>query len=797
MKNHPSEEIQRLLKSIFDDCVKEDSAVRERQIRQWRRLKLLWEGFQRIWYSEVAHDWRIFEQTNDEDSNQSYYDKPINVFKAYLESIIAALSIIVPPIKCFPDNADDTLDLATAKAGDKISQLIYRHNNVSLLWLHSLFILCTEGMVACYSYPKSDKKYGTYDEKKYDETEQEVETSTCPICGYSEEKNIIPESNQSTEQPIQNQIQTQNPMQMQQSAPMQTTMQSQLPQNNNNVEPENEDEFMPDNDMEVCSACSNLMNPEIKRDTFIVTRLVGVTKEPKSRICLETYGGLYVKVSNYAKKQEDTTYLIFSRETDYSLVIEKYEHLHDRKEFIKKLRGGNQAGSYNQYDQWGRLSPQYQGEYPTNVVTVNNAWIRPAKFNILPKEDANKLKKLYPDGVKVVFANDEFAEAYNEALDDCWTLTENPLSDYLYYEPTGQGLTSIQEITNDIISLVLQTIEHGIGQTFADPVVLDFKAYAQTEVVPGGIYPAKPKSGKSLGDGFHELRTASLSPEVMPFSNNIQSLAQLVSGALPSLFGGQLEGSETASEYSMSRAQAQQRLQNTWKMFTIWWKTIFGKVVPMYIKEVKDDERDVQRDSDGNFINILIHKADLEGKIGKVELEANENIPLTWAQKKDIVEKLLMNGNPEIIKILSAPENISIIHDALGLVDFYVPGEDDVIKQNDEIKLLLDSSPIETGDPMMPEVPSIEIIPLFDNNAVEFEICRKWIISEAGRQTKLDNEPGYRNVLLHATMHYMEIQKAQQVQQIQQEQGAAPGEKMKETEQEAPIQGEENVNPEQ
>lgn len=791
-----SEKIQQLLKTVYDDCMKEDVAVRERQIRQWRRLKLLWEGFQRVWFSEIAHDWRIWDQTEDEDTDQSFYDKPINVFKAYLESIIAALSVTVPPIKCYPDDADNTLDLATARAGDKIVQLIYRHNNVALLWLHALFIFVTEGMTACYAYPKSDESYGTYEERETDDVEEEHEMTTCPNCGYTINDQVI--GNQPGQQPNPNP--NPNPM-----------MPDQNMEQADEMKDFELDEFQPDDDdaelhhsllegQDLCPACMAMMDPEVKREKFIVTRLVGVTTIPKTRICTEVYGGLYVKVANYAKNQKMTPYLIFSDEQDYSMVVEEFEHLHGNKNLIKKIKGGSNPSGYDAYAQWGRLSPQYQGEYPFNVVTVNRAWIRPAKFNILPnKEDITALKELFPDGVKVVFVDDEYAEACNESLDDCWTLLENPLSEYLHFDPLGQGQVSIQEITNDLISLILQTIEHGIGQTFADSAVLNFKAYEQTEVTPGGIFPATPKSGKGLADSFHELKTATLSSEVMPFSQQIQTFAQLTSGALPSIFGGQLEGSETASEYSMSRAQALQRLQNTWKMFTAWWKTIHGKIVPMYIKEVKDDERYVRLGDDGNFINEFIYKADLEGKIGRVELEANENLPMTWGQKKDLVEKLLMNPNPQIAAILQSPENLGIIHEALGLVDFYVPGEDDVIKQNDEIKILLNSEPIPNPmDPMMPELPSVEIDPIYDNNAIEFETVRKWVISESGRQAKNDPkmQNGYRNVLLHGKLHFLEIQKAQQAQMMaqMQEKGAAPDKKPDGSKtKEAPITGESNV----
>ena len=38
----------------------------------------------------------------------------------------------------------------------------------------------------------------------------------------------------------------------------------------------------------------------------------------------------------------------------------------------------------------------------------------------------------------------------NESLDDHWTLTYNPLSDYIHYDPIGLLLSSVQDITNDL-----------------------------------------------------------------------------------------------------------------------------------------------------------------------------------------------------------------------------------------------------------------------------------------------------------------------------------------------------------
>lgn len=776
-KKYTDEQV-RLLKSVVDHFNDEDRGIRERQIRTWRRLKLFWENFTQVWYSEVAHDWRIWDeqQTDQSNNDQAYYDKPVNVYRAYLESIIAALSVTVPPIKCYPDDANNNLDLLTAKAGDKISQLIFRHNDAPLLWLQALFINVTEGMVGCYSYPKADESYGTYERKEYEEHEQEYNVTMCSLCGYVLNQEPILAGEQ--QQPGSENL-------------------SGLPVDQDMLNRER-DEYMPDDEdaplhamlnegQDLCPACMQMMDPELAKQTFTTTRLVGITTEPKTRICLEVYGGLYLKVPNYAKKQADIPYLIQSYETNTVNAIEMYPDLH---ECLANNTGNNTGGTgYDTYEQWGRLSPQYRGEYPNNTVTVRNAWLRPCAFNYLTKEEAKEMKELFPDGAKVVFIDDNFADAENESLDDCWTLTFNPLSDFIHFDPLGILLVSIQEITNDLISLTLQTIEHGIPQTFVDSAVVNTKAYEDTEVVPGGIYPGTPRSGQRMSDAFHEVKTAALSAEVLPFGQSIQTMGQLVSGALPSLFGGQLEGSETASEYSMSRSQALQRLQTTWKMLTHWWKQIFGKVIPMYIKELQDDERDVQRAKDGSFINVFIRRAELEGKIGKVELEANENLPITWSQQRDIVMQLLNAGNPQVLEIIGNPENLPLLRDILGLTDIYVPGEDDREKQRDEIKLLLNSEPMmEEPDPMMmmqafangmpppqpQQIPSIEIDPIYDKHDIHFEVVRKWVTSEEGRQAKIDNPAGHTNVMLHGKMHYMMIQQ-QMMEEAMNTAAAGPG----------------------
>lgn len=785
------------LKKVVEHFNDEDSSVRQRQLRSWKRLKLLWENINNIYYSEVAHDWRTFPIEGGDSGDQEYYDKKVNVFRAYLESIFAALSVVVPPIKCYPDDAEDVLDLATAKAGDRIGQLVYRHNDAPLKWIHGLFVFGTEGMVAAHNYVDKDYKYGESKNNIYRDDTEIHELTKCPDCGFDLQDSLVTgEPDMMAQMPEMG-----SEMGMEQPLPLES-----LPLEMN----DSQDEFMPGEDE--CPNCGSFITPVISQESFTVTRLIGTTKEPKSRICLDIYGGLNVKIPNYARKASEMPYLILEEELNYVIPLEKYESLRKSK-LITELRdaiksSAGEISSGQEDEAWARLSPQYRGDTPANNVTMRYAWLRPSAFNILDTDEPeyNQLRKLFPNGVKVTLVNNHFAEASNESLDDHWTIIDNPLSDYLHFEPLGVSLDSIQEITNDLISFTLQTIEQGIGQTFADPGVFNFKNYSLTEVSPGSIFPATPKSGKSLNDAFFQMKTATLSGEVLPFSQSVQQMGQLASGALPSLFGGQMQSSSgTASEYSMSRAQALQRLQNNWKMFTSWWKTTFSKIIPMYIKEVKDDERDVERLPDGSFVNVFIRRAELEGKIGKVELEANENLPITWSQQKDTVMTLLQSTVPSIQAFLSAPENLPIIKDAIGLTDFFIPGMDDREKQYEEIKLLLNSQPMENpidlqevaqmayqGLPEPPEkVSSIPPEADVDNHVIQYEICRAWLISLAGRQAKVDNKEGYENILLHAKEHLILIPPPPGMPESGN--GANPEKPSNPSLKNAPIQGESNV----
>lgn len=759
------------LKYVCDYFYEEDLSVRQVQVRFWKKLKLYWNNFSQVFWSERDGSYLIpgREAESTGANDQSYYDRPVNVFKAFLETIVAALSVNIPSISCMPDDADNPNDISTAKAGNKISELLYKRNNAVFLWLHALYIYCTEGLIACYTYEDSSKEYGTYEKKKY--KDEEVTGYFCPSCKKQLEE----------EQVAQAKI-------------IEERMKVKFDADNEDTELLNYEDDAPIKIDEeqllepiVCPECSVIIDGNLAKSTLIIPKFIGITNHPKSRLCMEIYGGLYVKVANYAKKQADTPYLIFMYDTHYSNILEIYDDLWDK---IDKSNWASNQGN-DPIEQYARLNIQYRGEMPRDNVTVKNVWLRPAAFNVLQtKEKANALKRKYPNGCKVVIVQDMIAHHCAESLDDHWTLTQNPTSDYLNHEPLGEVVVNIQDIVNDLISLTLQLIEHGIPENWVDPSVVDVPAIGQREVVPGAYSPIKNSIGtRSIKDAFHSTQAASVPPELFTFYRIINELGQFVSGALPSIFGGALPNSgETLGEYQESQRMALQRLQTPWKMLTIWWKSVMGKAIPAYMKMIVEDEKFVKKDQQGNFINVFIRKAELAGKLGDVELDNSDQLPITEEQQKDIIMQLMALNNSEIFEALSSPENLPFVRKIVRIPQFRLPGEDDRQKQYEEIQELINSVPVPLGSAEVegemgmegieeteqlvdsPERPqftsSIPVDIILDNHKIEAEICRNWLVGDAGRLAKVDNPDGYANVLLHFQEHIGEYNKQVQMMQM-------------------------------
>ena len=708
-----SDELKKSLKDIVKSCEDEDKEVRKSMIRQWKKNEEFWHGMQYLFWSEREDSWRspldIGWDEEDVDDVQeqlgSFSDKVVDIFKAHIEAIISALAAQIPSLRFIPDDADDSNDLVTARTYSKIADLVQRHNEAKMLFFRALFFLALQGLVASYRYKDSDPKYGTYKVSVYGEKDTEVIDYICPECGYRSDQDW-------------------------------------------SVADVPSPSSLPDQSTGTCPQCGSIDKPEESKSNQKIPFLMKEEERPKSRAKIDIFGPLHFKVSYYARNQDECQFLGLYADQGKDLVSSLYP------EFVEDIEQ-ERMESFDRFSRSGYVT-EYDAEIEQrNLVTVKKFWLRPACFyRENDKEKRDQLIKKFPTGCKVILVGKKpiFISAEEEDLDDRWTIGQAGLSTYIHSDPICRPLIQIQEMRNQLVNLIIETISHGIPSDWADPDTVNFDMYGRFEAVPGYIYKAKAKRpGDPLGNSFYTSSRATLSKEVSMFLQQLDKDAQFCVGAFPSIYGGPSEGkSRTFAEYAASRQMALQRLSIVWSFVVKWWaKTIEGGV-KLYKECVVEDERFVKFVS-GNYINVWIRQAEMTGKVGGVEPESSESFPVSLGQKKEVILKLMELNNEYINSVIYNPENARIIQDCFAMTELKIPGEDQRVKQVGEINALLQSEPIDEAHSSVPIDPDI------DDHQIHIVTIIAFAVDQVGLEEKRINPKGYANLIAHMKEHQMAV----------------------------------------
>lgn len=709
--------------TIIEALEREEEYVRYRSVLKWRKHLHYWNGVQYLAESTTAHDWvtpeDIISKDPQADLDPALYAKVVNIYKAHGEIIIGALTSGTPTVRFFPVDADDHEDTMTAKAASNISALIQRQNKARLLLMKSLFILYNQGFVACYNEQKEDSRFGTVSVDEFESVDAFERDHYCPSCGFHFGSEQWQAGHAGDQGPVM--------------SPM------------------------------ACPQCHATVQPEVDDTPTQVQNKVGTSERPKNREILEVYGPLNVKVPMWVREQGQTPYLDLETEESVYALRAIYPEIEDLIESV---------GYPESLERESRVPTLYRNDFPKGICTVQRVWLRPMAYTHYRRDDLERmeLEKTYPNGCYAVIINRTvIAEILSDELDAHWTINQNPLSETLHAEPIGGSLIPLQDITNELANLTLETIEFGLPEIFADNTVLDFDAYQKQEARPGQITPATVKAGGTLSQGFHEVKPASLSREVELFADRVTTTSQFVMGTFPSIFGGAQDSrGGSAKEYEMAKASGLQRLSTLWVILQEWWASVMAKSVRSFIKHMQEDEKFVTAKGN-NFLNVWIKQAEVGGNIGEVEPEVGETFPISWSQKRDVIMNLMQMQDPNVTAVITHPENAGLVANIIGVPEMYIPGDDDRSKQLSEIAEMLQAEPQEVPDPMLPgQTKVMSTVPIdqeLDNHPVEAEICKSWLIGPIGQDAKKTNPAGYMNVLAHFKEHKAAEQQQQMAMQ--------------------------------
>lgn len=501
-----------------------------------------------------------------------------------------------------------------------------------------------------------------------------------------------------------------------------------------------------------CPTCGAETLPEAGVQEVPVT-IETYENSPKGREILEVYGPMNVKVPFYASDLKNCPYLILESEHHYALARDLFPQIKD------KIKPSNSRESY---DRWARTPSDKYYSSDSDVVTIRRCWLRPWAYNLLENdEEIEDLKEKYPNGCYAIFVDDVFAEAVDENMDDHWTVSISPTSNHIHDVPMGRPLVDVQEMTNEMVNLVLRTIKHGIPITFADSDAIDWDKFKDNPSEPGDIIPTRPaRSGQNMAGRFHTVKTATLAQEVGEFTSYLQGQGQFVSKAFPSIYGGpQTSGSKTYKEYEMSRNQALQALSLTWQNLNVLWKDAKFKACKEYARNMQADEQFSQKEGT-SFVNVWIRRSEMTGKVGSVEPEASDQFPISSQQKRGLLIELMGMNNEYINQAIFHIENAEKNSRLLSFDELYIPGVDQKNKQVRETFELMKGQPTPTGQPdpndptgtaelMTSSVPIEE----FDDHNIHMQCTAAFLVSDLGQELKMSNPPAYQNIALHYREH--------------------------------------------
>jgi hypothetical protein len=692
--NHKlSKELQDSLKFLVDKYEKEDSWVRKQQLKLWKKNEEFWHGIQFVFWSESRQDWlspTMYRWFN-EDEGREGVEGPFYDFvvNTYKAHGETIIAALGAQVPTVRFPPDDAEDDDDLLTSKTYSKISDLIQRHNQVKVLQLMSLYTLWNQGILAWHHAPKADKAFGMVNIENFKKQLHCTQC-------EKNFPVEDEEDLTEGLHN-----------------------------------------------CPDCGSPLEVATVLDSF--------QESPKSRVLIDQFGGLHVKVPYWARKQGDCSYLIKALDQPKPFLKSIYPHIaddiesddEDAQQWERMARTPSTFTSFSRADDNQDLS------------THRQCWLRTWAFEGLPKDQEEQKKKLYkkfPNGVYVAFVGKKYAESRDEDMDKYWTIAKVGLSTYIHADAMGQPLIPLSEARNVLFNLTLETIEQGIGSQFADPRVLNFNVYSKHEARPGMIYPAKAREGQTLANSFYEGARATLSREVGPFWQQTDKDSQFVVGSYPSLYGGPGEGkSRTLGEYQQSRTMALQRLSIAWTFFVVAWAKLMEKCVHLYVENMIDDERFTVPDptQKDNYVNVWIRKADMTGHVGEVEPEGADSFPISTPQKQTLFFKLVELNNEFINAALFATPNRRVIADLLSFTDLDIPGDEQITKQAIEIADIIKGQPV-------------QVDPIVDDNGVHIEMCRYFLAGQRGLDLKKTNPQAYMMVEQHLQQHLQINEKNQE-----------------------------------
>lgn len=476
-------------------------------------------------------------------------------------------------------------------------------------------------------------------------------------------------------------------------------------------------------------------------DSADIPQQIGVEKYANGQVECHVYDCRYVTVPFATEDVDLADYLKLEYEENRGKLMAKFPQLRG-----KNLDSNSSQTSSTETARLAVDAGQSPTGYPIRRVAATRwlytrIWLQPWMYEFA-KDDPTRqlLYDNFPEGLKVTLVQGEMVALEPERLGDVWAAGKPETADTLNADAIGQDVVSTQILKNQTLNIAAETIERGLPLTFADPRVLNFQEYSKRSAQPCDVYPTLPAVGESLSDSFFSQPAAHFSEQQEPWMASVESGTGEVVGVVPQIFGG--GDAPTARQAEINKNAAMMQLGTTWTYIRKLWEKAKRNGVMQLAKYgtgiVKGGKS-------------MVDLAELQTT--GWHFEADEAIPATWGQMRDLVMFMMEKPSPVLEAFgFNRPENIIKNKSYLGMVGYYTPGEDDAEKTNNTILELLKGKPIQKPMPdgSIDIQPSITVDEFEDNHQLVVQMVQGWAQKQYGQDgARAQNPDGYANVIAY------------------------------------------------
>lgn len=507
-----------------------------------------------------------------------------------------------------------------------------------------------------------------------------------------------------------------------------------------------------------CPSCGAAINDShYQAPAMVDVPNTTVTQVPRGGIEITVHNASEVMVPLDATSIDDCQWLDCSREVHKGKLLRKYRRpdgtnpLREDKGSDSPAADDTSASQYAENIRSAMASPiGLVRPKRVNYWTERNVWWMPDMYELVDQKDIRQmLEQNFPTGVRITSVRGRIVDLQEEKLTDRWQECKPEPSTRIMADPLGDDWLQVQDLTNNMINQRNETVERNNDPGFADPTRLDFDAWQNRRDNPTELFPALRPPGGSLQDIIYRPPAVQFSEQIAPFSAEIEERAKNISGLLDAIWGGGEQDEPTARQAELKKNAALMQLGVIWTMIGKSLEQVYMKACKLLANYEDGVLQFSKKNQFQQYQTLAVTIGDLRSD--NYHFEADEAIPMTWGQQRDLLMWMLDKPEELVNKWgFNAPRNIFEFKQLLGMPGEHVPLLDNLNKGMSVITKLLNESAVPgqvdptSGQPG-PKQPSIP--PDWeDDNGFSAQLAKDYL--QANPELKDGNAAGYENVQL-------------------------------------------------